>query len=74
VVMSEPVVPRALLELLVCPICRQPLEPGSRLNKDGQVRHEWLHCQACSLYYPIQDGIPVMLAERATREPANSIP
>ena len=46
-----------LLEILVCPICKGPLE----YKKDGQE----LVCQADGLAFPIRDGIPVMLEEEA---------
>ncbi len=46
-----------LLEILVCPVTKQPLE----YNSD---RHE-LISPAARLAYPIRDGIPIMLAEEA---------
>ena len=46
-----------LLEVLVCPDCHGPLE-----HKD---RRKALLCTDCLLQYPIVDGIPVMLVERA---------
>lgn len=48
---------RALRELerLVCPVCRQKLRAGG----DAVV------CIGCSRRYPVVDGIPVLLADRA---------
>ena len=46
-----------LLEILVCPVCKGPLE----WKKSA---HE-LVCKACRLAYPIRDDIPVMLPEEA---------
>lgn len=46
-----------LMELLVCPLCKGPLE------HDRQA-HE-LICKADRLAYPIRDGIPVMLEGEA---------
>lgn len=46
-----------LLEILACPRCRSKLimdEPG-----------EGLICQPCRLFYPIKEGIPVLLVEEA---------
>jgi uncharacterized protein YbaR (Trm112 family) len=46
-----------LLEILVCPVCKGPLE-----------RHRAeleLSCRPCRLAYSIKDGIPVMLADEA---------
>jgi uncharacterized protein YbaR (Trm112 family) len=69
----------ALLEILVCLVCHHPVEPRheeANLEDAGPqglpangLRREWLRCRGCGLCYPIQDGIPVMLEERATREP-----
>ncbi len=51
-----PVDPR-LLEILVCPVTRQPLEYD-------KVRNE-LVSRAAGLAYPIRDGIPIMLPDEA---------
>jgi uncharacterized protein YbaR (Trm112 family) len=59
-----PILSPFLLEILVCPVCYQALEPGP-----NQTSHAWLHCAGCGRHYAVQDGIPVMLAQRATLEP-----
>ena len=46
-----------LLEILVCPLCKGPLE----WRKDAQE----LVCKADRLAFPVKDGIPVMLEEEA---------
>ncbi|MCK6408257.1 Trm112 family protein [Thauera sp.] len=46
-----------LLEILVCPLCKGPLD----YLKDEQE----LVCKADRLAYPVRDGIPVMLEEEA---------
>ena len=46
-----------LLEILVCPVCKGPLEWK---KPSGE-----LVCRACRLAYPIRDDIPVMLPEEA---------
>jgi len=46
-----------LLEILVCPLTKQPLE----YDRDKQE----LVSPAAKLAYPIRDGIPIMLAEEA---------
>jgi uncharacterized protein YbaR (Trm112 family) len=51
-----PVDPR-LLEILVCPVTRQPLQYD-------RVRNE-LVSRAAGLAYPIRDGIPIMLPDEA---------
>jgi len=52
-------IPAAIRELLVCPKCRGRLDDAPA--KDA------LNCAACSLSYPVRDGIPVMLMDQATR-------
>lgn len=51
-----------LLDILVCPICKGPLQ----FNKaQGE-----LICRPDRLAFPIRDGIPVMLEEEARQIPA----
>jgi uncharacterized protein YbaR (Trm112 family) len=47
----------ALLDILVCPICKTPVRPVE--NGTG------LKCDTCKRVYPIQDDIPVMLSDEA---------
>ena len=47
-----------LLEILVCPKCRGPLE--------YREREDALLCGVCRLRYPVRDGIPIMLIDEAT--------
>jgi uncharacterized protein YbaR (Trm112 family) len=53
---SAPVDPR-LLEVLVCPLTRGPLEYDRE--------KEALSSRKAKLAYPIRDGVPIMLAEEA---------
>ena len=46
-----------LLEILVCPICKGPL--------DYRKSQAELVCKPCRLAYPIKDDIPVMLEDEA---------
>lgn len=48
---------RKLLDILVCPVCKAEVRLTAK--KDGLV------CDKCSLVYPIQDDIPVMLPDEA---------
>jgi uncharacterized protein len=50
-----------LLNLLVCPICKGPLE---HLRPPIQA-HVELVCHADGLAFPVRDGIPVMLEAEA---------
>ena len=46
-----------LLELLVCPVSK-----GSLIQKGGE-----LICYESKLAYPIRDGIPIMLPDKARK-------
>ncbi|MDP1607351.1 MAG: Trm112 family protein [Rhodocyclaceae bacterium] len=46
-----------LLEILVCPLCKGPL--------DYRKPQGELVCKACRLAYPVKDDIPVMLEDEA---------
>ena len=48
-----------VLEQLACPVCFGALRLDAA---DGQI-----HCAACLRAYPLVDGIPVLIAERATQ-------
>lgn len=50
---------RDILDILACPKCRGPLEI---LEKDCCPG---LNCKACSVVYPVREGIPVLLSEEA---------
>jgi len=51
---------KELLEILVCPACKQELE--YRQNPES------LKCKACYRVYPVKDDIPIMLVDEATIE------
>lgn len=55
--------PADLLQILVCPLCRQPVQEG---NDSAIGPH--LRCvnPDCGLRYPVR-GFPVMLIEKADR-------
>lgn len=50
-----------LLEILVCPLCKGPLDYRKLSGQHGPE----LVCKACRLAYPIKDDIPVMLEDEA---------
>lgn len=50
-----------LLDLLVCPICKGPLQA----IRDADNRLVELACRADHLAFPIRDGLPVMLEHEA---------
>lgn len=52
---------KELLEILVCPACKQPLE--------YRQSPESLKCTQCHRVYAVKDDIPIMLVDEATIEP-----
>ena len=48
-----------LLEILVCPICKGPLDHRRAASE--------LVCFPCHLAYPVKDDIPVMLEDEARK-------
>lgn len=48
---------KELLEILSCPSCK-----GTVTFTGGKIV-----CTACGLKYPVQDGIPVMLIDKAEK-------
>lgn len=53
-------IPAKIRALLVCPRCRGDLVDA------GTATAPKLVCNACRVAYPVEQGIPVLLAERAT--------
>ena len=51
-----------LIELLVCPVCKGPLQ----LRRDAEQRPLDLACAADRLAFPLRDGVPVMLEGEAS--------
>lgn len=54
-------IPKDLLEILVCPACKGALE--YRQNPES------LKCRECHRVYAVKDDIPIMLVDEATIEP-----
>lgn len=57
--MSETQIDPKLLEILVCPLTKGPL--------DYDAKKAELISQQAGLAYPIRDGIPIMLVEQARK-------
>lgn len=53
-------IPGEIRELLACPKCR------GVLRDENSVTGAALVCDACGLSYPVEEGIPVLLIERAS--------
>ena len=56
---NKPGIDPKLLEILVCPVTKGPLE----YDRDAQE----LISREAGLAYPIRDGIPIMLADEARK-------
>jgi len=54
-------IPKEVLAILVCPVCKKPVHPAA--DNSG------FKCEACNRFYPVRDGIPVMLPEEAIISP-----
>jgi uncharacterized protein YbaR (Trm112 family) len=52
-----PVIDKKLLQILVCPVTKAPL--------DYDEAKQELVCKASGLAYPVKDGIPVLLEAEA---------
>ncbi len=46
-----------LLEIICCPVCKSNL----KLDESG----DFLICDKCKVKYPIEDDIPILLADKA---------
>lgn len=53
-------IPQEIRDILACPQCRGPL------RDETVAAGTRLVCDACGLSYPVEEGIPVLLIERAT--------
>jgi len=56
-----------LLEILVCPKCKGPLEHRTTPSPSAGAAapREELVCQTCRLIYMVEDDIPIMLIDEA---------
>lgn len=53
---------KKFLDVLCCPLCRGDLENFKHKDK------EYLKCKGCKKYFPIEDGIPILLPDAALSE------
>lgn len=54
---------RELLDILACPIDKHPNLELYELKSKDEVIEGILYCTECSRFYPIIDGIPIMLPD-----------
>jgi len=52
---------KELMDILACPVCKEPLELNVTEEKEGDIITGSLLCQKCSHTYPITDSIPNLL-------------
>ena len=52
---------KELMEILVCPMCKNSLELTVEEEDDKEVINGSLYCANCSERYPIKDTIPNLL-------------
>ena len=64
---KKPLVDKALLDILACPVCKADVKlVDLRGRKKSSKEKKWdgkLVCtnKKCKIIYPIEDGIPIML-------------
>ena len=54
---------RSLMDILCCPVCKGDLVLTVVREDEKEVIDGTLHCDVCSVDYPIQDGIPNLLPQ-----------
>jgi len=55
------------MEILACPVCKDPLTLTIAGVEGDEVMSGELHCSACDEWYPIRDGIPNLLPPELRR-------
>jgi len=51
----------SLLEILVCPVCKDKLELEAEAEGGGEIITGTLHCPKCDASYPIAEGVPNLM-------------
>ncbi len=65
---TRPTIDPWLREILRCPQCKGELTdagPSGRQAGSADAVGAELHCGTCSLAYPVENGVPVLLIELA---------
>jgi uncharacterized protein YbaR (Trm112 family) len=52
---------RSLMDILCCPVCKGDLVLRNTDEEGEEVLEGELFCRACSVEYPITDGIPDLI-------------
>lgn len=59
---------KSLMEILCCPVCKGELELTVTEEGGEEVLEGTLRCAACSVDYPISEGIPNLLPQIACED------
>ena len=51
------------MDILCCPVCKGDLTLRVEEENEHEILEGGLHCAACSVEYPINDGIPNLLPQ-----------
>ncbi|MDN5765324.1 MAG: hypothetical protein L0H96_09070 [Humibacillus sp.] len=64
---TRPTIDPWLREILRCPQCKGELTDAGSIGPEGEEGSAGaeLHCGSCSLAYPIENSVPVLLIELA---------
>lgn len=54
---------RSLMDILCCPVCKGDLVLSVTTEDDKEILEGGLHCTACRVDYPINEGIPNLLPQ-----------
>jgi uncharacterized protein YbaR (Trm112 family) len=59
---------RSLMDILVCPVCKGPLELKVEEGGEGEVIKGSLRCGKCNVIYPIEHSIPNLLPQEKAKD------
>jgi len=68
--MEDQLMTRYLMDSLVCPMTKQPVELHVEEERDGEIIRGYLYSKAIDFKYPTEDGIPNLLPPEMQREMA----
>ncbi|MFA4877208.1 MAG: methytransferase partner Trm112 [Methanoregula sp.] len=54
---------RSLMDILCCPVCKGDLTLQVGEENEKEILEGTLNCAACSVAYPIHEGIPNLLPQ-----------
>ena len=58
---------KALMEILVCPVCKGKLELTVSEENASEIVNGSLYCGKCRVKYPIEDTIPSLLPPQSAQ-------